>query len=314
MAKAASQMHRYPDGACFYLKQKLAAKLQIDPDMILLGNGSNEIIEFLGHVFLAPGKNLVASETAFVVYRLVCALFHAKCIQVPMQDFTHDLDAMAKAITPDTQMIAVCNPNNPTGTSVHPEKLLDWIPTIPEHVLIVIDEAYLELMPEELRPDLLNAIRAGKPNLIILRTFSKAYGLAGLRIGYAIANPDLIRLLNHARQPFNVNAMAQAAAHAALDDKEHIERSYQTNREGIAAFESFLQAQQIEYVPPTANFILIKTGNSASDCKALLQRNIIARPMQGYGLPKWIRLTIGTPSQNQKMFDALREVTGKAIS
>ena len=305
MQAAAASMHRYPDGACYYLKQKMAAKLDITPGNILFGNGSNEIIEFLGHVFLGPGTNMVVSETAFVVYRLVSALFNASCIQVPMQDFTHNLEAMRDAITPQTRMIVVCNPNNPTGTSVDPQQLTDWIETIPEHVLVVIDEAYFELMPRHLRPDLLALLRAGKSNLIVLRTFSKAYGLAGLRLGYALASPALVTLLNHARQPFNVNAMAQAAALAALDDDEHLTRSYDNNMQGIAFFEPFLTETGIPFVPTTANFVLMKTGDARTDCKRLLEQGIIARPMQGYGLPEWIRLTIGTPQQNEKMRAAL---------
>ncbi len=305
MQQAARNMHRYPDGACFYLKQKLADKLSIKPENILFGNGSNEIIEFLGHAFLGPSQSMVVSETAFVVYRLVCALFQAPCIQVPMHDFTHDLDAMREAITPDTCIIAVCNPNNPTGTSVDPQKLTDWVATIPEHVLIVIDEAYFELMPHDARPDLLALIRGGKKNLMILRTFSKAYGLAGLRLGYAIAHPDLITTLNHTRQPFNVNAMAQAAALAALEDDEHLQKSYDVNTAGLAYFHDFLEQAGIPYVPSTANFVMIKTGDARQDCQKLLQQHIIARPMAGYGLPEWIRLTIGTPQQNEKMRAAL---------
>ena len=306
MQQAAASMHRYPDGACFYLKQKLATKLDVSPDNILFGNGSNEIIELLGHAFLEPDTNMVVSETAFVVYRLVCALFNATCIQVPMQDFTHDLEAMGSAITPETRIVTVCNPNNPTGTSVDPQQLTTWIQTIPQHVLIVVDEAYFELMPYANRPALLDCIRNGKRNLMILRTFSKAYGLAGLRLGYAIAHPDLITSLNHTRQPFNVNAMAQAAALAALEDDEHLMRSYDVNVEGISFFEKSLTEAGIPFVPTTANFVLMKTGDARADCKALLQHGIIARPMTGYGLPAWIRLTIGTPQQNIKMREALR--------
>jgi len=305
MQQAARNMHRYPDGACFYLKQKLADKLSILPENILFGNGSNEIIEFLGHAFLGPNQSMVVSETAFVVYRLVCALFQANCIQVPMQNFTHDLAAMREAITPETRIITVCNPNNPTGTSVYPKTLEDWIKTIPEHVLIVVDEAYFELMPHHCRPDLLSLIRRGKQNLIILRTFSKAYGLAGLRLGYAIAHPDLITTLNHTRQPFNVNAMAQAAALAALEDDKHLQNSYDVNTAGLAFFHDFLEHAGIPYVPSTANFVMMKTGDARQDCQKLLQQHIIARPMTGYGLPEWIRLTIGTPQQNEKMRAAL---------
>ncbi len=311
MTKAAAHMHRYPDGACFYLKQKLAESLAVSPAQILLGNGSNEIIELLGHVYLEPGSGLLMSETAFVVYRLICALFHAPCVQVPMRNFTHDLVAMSKVVTPETRMAVICNPNNPTGTSVDPQELHVWLDSMPEDILLVIDEAYVELMPPGLQPDILARIRAGQRNLVLLRTFSKAYGLAGLRIGYAVAHPDIIEGLNRARQPFNVNAMAQAAAYAALDDTQHLARSRTLTTEGLAFFETLLQEHNIPFVPSTANFILIQTGEGREVCRKLLAKHVIARPMDGYGLPAWIRLTIGTPQQNQRIASALLAALGR---
>jgi len=298
-------MHRYPDGGCFYLKQKLAAKLGIEPGNILFGNGSNELIEFLGHVCLGPGRNLVMSETAFVVYRLVAALFNADLTAVPMRDFTHDLDAMLAAVTPDTRLVAVCNPNNPTGTIVAPGQLIRFLDNLPSHVLAIVDEAYIELMPPEDRPDLIREIREGRPNLVVLRTFSKAYGLAGLRLGYAVAAPGLIAMLEHVRQPFNANAMAQAAAMAALDDEAHMQRSLKLVEEGLAFFARELDALDIPYVPSSANFILVRTGNGREICAALQQRHVITRPMNGYGLPDWIRITLGTAEQNRRVMDAL---------
>ena len=311
-------MHRYPDGGGFYLKQKLSEKLGVKPENLMLGNGSNELIEFLGHAYLAPSANLVMSECAFVVYRLVSALFNAEVIAVPMKDFTHDLDAMLAAITPETRIIAVCNPNNPTGTANTPEEIDAFIEKLPNHVLAIFDEAYFELMPDELKPDLLKHIRAGRKNVIVLRTFSKAYGLAGLRLGYGIAHEEVIATLNHVRQPFNVNAMAQAAALAALDDDEHIAKTREMVFQGLELFaeklSSFAKTSEdmpgngIEFVPSCANFILVKTGNGMDVFAALQKRKVIVRPMAGYGLPDWIRITIGTPEQNEKVLAALAEL------
>ena len=311
MTAEAAEMHRYPDGGGFYLKQKLSEKLDVKSENLMLGNGSNELIEFLGHATLAPGANLVMSECAFVVYRLVAALFNAEAVAVPMKDFTHDLDAMLAAITPETRIVAVCNPNNPTGTINTSAEIDAFIEKLPDHVLAVFDEAYFELMPDEVKPDLLKHIRAGRKNVIVLRTFSKAYGLAGLRLGYGIAHEEVISALNHVRQPFNVNAMAQAAALAALDDEEHIANTRETNFQGLELFTEKLPdlgKNGLEFVPSFANFILVKTGNGIEVFTELQKRKVIVRPMAGYGLPDWIRITVGTREQNEKILAALAEV------
>ncbi len=308
MGAAAGEMHRYPDGGGFYLKQKLANKLGVKPGNLILGNGSNELIEFLGHVFLQPGANLVMSECAFVVYRLVAALFNAEAIVAPMKNFTHDLDAMLAAVTPETRMIVVCNPNNPTGTLNRPEEIEAFLEKLPDPVLAVFDEAYFELVPDEAKADILKHIRADRENIIVLRTFSKAYGLAGLRLGYGIAHEKLITLLNHARQPFNVNAMALAAARAALDDHEHIERTRDMVFQGLELFAEKLSLLGVEFLPSFANFILVKTGHGRAVFSELQKRKVIVRPMDGYGLPDWIRITIGTPEQNEAVLLALKEV------
>lgn len=308
MRSAASDMHRYPDGGCFYLKEKLAAQLGVKPQNLLFGNGSNELIEFLGHVLLGPDANLVMSECAFVVYRIVAALFNAQAVVAPMKEFTHDLDAMLAAITPETRMVIVCNPNNPTGTIVSSEQIDAFLDQLPDHVLAVFDEAYFELMPDDQKPDLISKIKAGRENLIVLRTFSKAYGLAGLRIGYAVGHAELIEALNHVRQPFNVNAMAQAAALAALDDEEHIARTRDINFQGLELFAEKLPMLGIEFVPSFANFVLAKTGNGRDVFAELQKRKVIVRPMNGYGLPDWIRITIGTPEQNERVLAALQDV------
>lgn len=308
MQEAIPNMHRYPDGGTFYLKHKLAGNLDVAPEQILFGNGSNELIVFLGHVFLEQGTNLIMGAEAFAVYFLVSALYQADCIRVPMPEHVHDLVGMLAAITPKTRLVAICNPNNPTGTMVSPKALDDFIDTLPDHVVAVIDEAYFELMPETMKPDVLKHIRAGRKNIIVLRTFSKAYGLAGLRIGYAVGHSDLIALLNKVRQPFNVNAMAQAAAIAALDDITHIVETREMVEEGIRFFEHELPQLGMETTPTGANFILVRTGNGRAMFQELQRRKVIVRPMDVYGMPEHIRITIGTPEQNHTVLKALKEV------
>ncbi|MEA2069594.1 MAG: histidinol-phosphate transaminase, partial [Verrucomicrobiota bacterium] len=299
MQEAVGEMHRYPDGGAFYLKRKLAGQLGIDSDQLLFGSGSNELIVFLCHVFLGQGTSLVMGAEAFAVYFLAAAMYEGEAIRVPMPEHVHDLDAMLAAITPKTRLVAICNPNNPTGTMVSQEAIDRFIEQLPDHVVAIFDEAYFEVMPEDMKPDVLKHIRAGKENIIVLRTFSKAYGLAGLRIGYAIGYPELINLLNKVRQPFNVNAMAQAAAMAALDDVTHIVETREMVFQGLEFFERELPKLGIETVPSGANFILVKTGNGREVFLELQKRKVIVRPMDPYGLPDHIRITIGTPGQNR---------------
>ena len=313
MIASAKEMHRYPDGGCFALKAKLAAMLGVTPANLVFGNGSNELIEFLGHVFLNPQSNMVVSDGSFAVYRLVAALFNSKAVVTPMKNFGHDLDAMLAAITPATRMVIVCNPNNPTGTAATPAQIDAFVEKLPADVLAVFDEAYVELMPDEMRPDILKYIRAGKENVVLLRTFSKAYGLAGLRIGYAIAHEKTAALFNKVRQPFNVNLMAIEAAMAALDDEEHLAATRRMNFDGLKLFtESFPQiAGGLDYVPSYANFILVKTGRGREIFQELQKRKVIIRPMDGYGLPDWIRITVGTPAQNRMVLAELKAVLEK---
>ena len=232
MRKALAQVNLYPDGNAFYLKQKLAAKLGVTPAHLILGNGSNEVIEFIGHALIAPGAEVVVSQYCFAVYPIVTALFGGKLVVVPAKDYGHDLDAMLAAITPNTRVVFVANPNNPTGTSARREDLARFVNAVPENVLVALDEAYIEFLDEPL--DLLPEIRSGrKPNLLLMRTFSKIYGLAGLRLGYGIGHPDLIAEFEKVRQPFNINAIAQAGALAALDDTAHAEKTRRINSRGL---------------------------------------------------------------------------------
>ena len=308
MQEAASEMHRYPDGGAFYLKKKLADMLDVKPENLLFGCGSNELIVFLCHVFLEKGTSLIMGAEAFAVYFLATAMYQGDVVRVPMPEHVHDLDAMLAAITPETRLVAICNPNNPTGTMVSPAAIDAFIEQLPDHVVAILDEAYFEVMPEDMKPDVLKHIRAGRENVIVLRTFSKGYGLAGLRIGYAIAHPELINLLNKVRQPFNANAMAQAAAMAALDDVTHIVETREMVSRGLDFFARELPKLGIEVVPSGANFVMVKTGNGREVFQELQKRKVIVRPMDPYGLPEYIRITIGTPGQNQIMLDALKEV------
>ena len=307
MRDAAGTMHRYPDGGAFYLKRALAESLSVDPEMILPGNGSNELIEFLSHVFLGPGRNIVMADCAFVVYRLVAAARRADVIAVPMQALTHDLPAMAAAVNADTRLVFVSNPNNPTGTMVDQAAIDRFMEGVSPDVVVCFDEAYIELLDPARRPDTLRYVRAGR-NVVVLRTFSKTYGLAGLRIGYAVAPPAAIVLLNRVRQPFNVNAMAQAAAVAALADHAHVAGTQALVTAGLAYMEEALTGLGLAFVPSVVNFMLVKVGPGRDVFKRLQQAGVIVRPMDGYGLPEYIRVTVGTHAENQRFISALEAV------
>jgi histidinol-phosphate aminotransferase len=316
MRQAAAHMHRYPDGGAYYLKQALARKLGVEPTQLLPGTGSNELIELLAHVFLRPDTSVVTADRAFIVYRLVAASLRASVIEVPMADYTHDLGAMLAAIDDSTRIVFVANPNNPTSTMVGEAEIEPFLAEIPDHVVVCFDEAYVELLPPERRPDTVRYVREGR-KVVLLRTFSKTYGLAGLRIGYAIAPEPCIRLLDRVRQPFNVNAMAQAAALAALDDDEHIERTRAMVQEGIVFLRNRFEALGLPCVPPVANFVLVDVGKIAGKLgedpggggravfEALQRRGIIARPMDVYGLPGHLRFTVGTQEENERCVAAL---------
>lgn len=305
MKQALAQSNLYPDGSAFYLKQKLAARLGVEPQNLILGNGSNEIIEFIGHALLAPGAEVVVSQYCFLVYPIVTALFGARLVPVPAKNFGHDLDAMLGAITPRTRVVFVANPNNPTGTLVSPEALFRFVQAVPANVLVVLDEAYLEFLPEP--PDLATEIRNGaRANLLLMRTFSKIYGLAGLRIGYGIGHSDLIAAMEQVRQPFNLNAICQAGALAALDDTKHVERTRKNNARGLKFFAREFRRLKLEFVPSAANFVLVKVGGGARVFDALQKLGVIVRPMGGYALPEWIRISIGTTKENQRCLEALR--------
>jgi len=305
MQKAINGVNLYPDGNAFYLKQKLAVKLGIEPANLILGNGSNEIIEFVAHALLAPGDSVVVSQYCFAIYPIVAKMFGADVITVPARDHGHDLPRMLRAITPKTKIIFVANPNNPTGTLALREEVVAFVNDVPDDVLLVMDEAYLEFLDDPV--DLVPLIRLGaRKNLMLMRTFSKIYGLAGLRIGYGIGGAELISAFEKIRQPFNANLMAQVAALAALDDDAHVRKTRQNNVVGLEFFGRAFRSMNLEFVPSHANFILVRVGGGQKVFEAMQRQGVITRPMGGYQLPEWIRISIGRPDENERCLGALK--------
>lgn len=308
MRVAAEQAHLYPDGGGYHLRHAIARARGLDIENVVLSNGSNEIIELLGHCFLAPGTETVVAEHAFVVYRLMSELFGARCIEVPDMDFRHDLRGMLRAITPATRLVFIANPNNPTGTSIGQDEIDDFMERVPPRIVTIFDEAYHEFMDDP--PDTLKFVREGR-NVAVMRTFSKSQGLAGLRIGYGMMPAHIAQWLNRARQPFNANALAQAAALASLADAAHQRRTREVVDAGRARLEAALAAASIAFVPSSANFVLLKVGRGRDVFQALLRKGVIVRPMDGYKLPEWIRVSIGTPPQMDRFLAVLAEILNK---
>jgi histidinol-phosphate aminotransferase len=305
MRAALDSAHRYPDGGGFYLREALAKKLGFSRDHLILGAGSNEIIEFLGHAFLDRGDEIVTSEHAFVVYKLVAAVFGARVIEVPSPDLRHDLDGIIAAITPKTRLIFIANPNNPTGTLAGQDEIDRFMERVPAEIVVVFDEAYFEYLSNP--PDTLRFVRAGR-NVITLRTFSKIQGLANLRIGYGIARSELIQVLHKTRQPFNVSGLAQAAALAGLEDHTHLRETRRMTDEGRDYLQKEFAAMKLQFVPSVANFVLVNVGDGAKIFRALLERRIIVRALKGYNLAPWIRISVGTMEQNRRCIAALKEI------
>lgn len=303
--KAAKDVHIYPDGGGYMLRQAIADKYALSMDHVVLGNGSNEIIELLCHTFLNRDAELIAAEHAFVVYKLMATLFGAKYVEVADPDFIHDLEGMADAITDNTRLVFIANPNNPTGTMVDQQSIDRFMERLPDHVVAVFDEAYHEFPDNP--PDVLKYVREGR-NVCVLRTFSKIHGLAALRIGYGLAPAHLAGLLQKARQPFNTNALAQAGALAALADEQHIQQTRRVNQQGLGYLCEALTQRGIEWVPSFANFLLIKCGHGDDVFKNMLKQGVIVRAMSGYKLPDWIRVSIGTPEENKRVLEVFDAV------
>ena len=301
---ALEDLGRYPDSNCFDLKAAIAARHGLPETWITLGNGSNDLLELAARAFCASGQSIVYSQYSFIVYALSTQAIGARAIEVPAVRYGHDLDAMARAIVDDTRVVFIANPNNPTGTFVSAQQLEAFLAKVPSRVAVVLDEAYTEYLGPQERYDSMPWVRK-YPNLIVSRTLSKAYGLAGLRVGFMVAQAPCTDLMNRIRQPFNVNTLAQAAAVAAIGDKEVLERSYRVNREGLEQLERGFAELGLEFVPSSGNFVLVRIGRADVVNEMLLRAGIIVRPVGNYGLPEWLRVTVGLPQENAAFLAAL---------
>ena len=313
MAAAMAELGRYPDANGFELKTALSTRYGVPADWITLGNGSNDILELAAHALVAGGQSVLYSQYAFAVYALATQGVGARAIVVPAKAYGHDLTAMAASIEDDTRLIYIANPNNPTGTFIAPDQIAAFLKRVPPHVVVVLDEAYNEYLAPEQQFESSEWVRS-YPNLLVSRTFSKAYGLAGLRVGFAIAQPALTDLMNRVRQPFNVNSLAQAAAIAALGDRDFLAQGAANNAAGYRQLVEAFGQLGLEYVPSHGNFVLVRVGDDADAGArvnlALLRQGVIVRPVGNYGLPQWLRISIGLPHENAVFLAAL----GKALA
>lgn len=309
---ALSSVYRYPDAGASALRAALARHVDLAPEMIVCSNGSDEMIALLCLALLREGDEVVMAEGTFISYLLRTLTMGGQPVFVPMRDYTHDLPALAQAITPRTRLLFVCNPNNPTGTTIGADAMHKLLASVPDEVLVVVDEAYIEYVVRPDYPDLLPELRSGRKNIILLRTFAKIYGLAGLRLGYAFAQPALIDYLNRARNIYNVNALAQAAGVAALQDHEHVTRSRAHAAESRAFFQRELSALGLQPIPTETNFIAVHVGDDASASAGLRERGFTVMALTGWKVPGCLRISFGTHEQNQRFIAALRDVLGKA--
>lgn len=310
MLAEAAQLSRYPDSNGFELKAAISRRHAVAPDWITLGNGSNDNLELIAHALLQPGASAVYSQYSFAVYALATQETGARAIVVPARDHGHDLQAMRASIATDTRIVFIANPNNPTGTRIPRAEMAAFIASVPADVVIVLDEAYDEYLEPEEASDSLTRV-ADHPNLVVCRTFSKAYGLAGLRVGFAVAHPALTDLMNRVRQPFNVNSVALAAAAAVLDDEAYLQRSREMNRAGLQRLQGAFEKMGLEYVPSAGNFVLVRVGDAAAVNESLLHDGIIVRPVANYGLPEWLRISVGLPEENEAFLGAFARALGR---
>ncbi|QSI78560.1 histidinol-phosphate transaminase [Niveibacterium microcysteis] len=309
--RAISEIHRYPDGNGFELRAALVKKFGVAPEQIVLGNGSNDLLNLCAAAYLNHETSAVFSQHAFAVYPLAVKSAGAHGIEVPAREFGHDLPAMLAAIRPDTRIVFIANPNNPTGNFLPAVEIEAFLDAAPDDVLVVLDEAYNEYLEPEQRYDSVAWLEK-YPNLVITRTFSKIYGLGGLRVGYGLARAELADLLNRVREPFNVNNVALAAAAAALGDEAFVARSYAVNRDGMAQIIAGLKALGLEYIPSSGNFLTFRVGDAATINRKLLEQGVIVRPIASYQMPEWLRVTIGLPAENERFLGALAKALGRA--
>lgn len=306
--KAVSELGRYPDGNGFSLKNKLAKKHRVTPAQITLGNGSNDVLEFVARAFVSPSHEIMFSQHSFAVYPIVTQAVGAKAIVTPARNWGYDLDAMANAVTDKTRVIFIANPNNPTGTWLAEMELKQFVATLPDHVICVVDEAYAEYVELQDYPDATNWL-SEFDNLLVTRTFSKIHGLAGLRIGYGVSGAGIADMLNRVRQPFNVNSLALVAAESALDDHNHIIDSIQLNRAGLIQLQNAFKRMGLSYIPSAGNFVAVDVGRKGAGVyEQLLRHGVIVRPVANYEMPDHLRITIGTQSENERFIAALDEV------
>jgi histidinol-phosphate aminotransferase len=308
LQKSLSGLSLYPDSGGYKLKHALSKKFGFSPEQVTLGNGSNDVLELIGRGYLNPADEVIYSEFSFVVYSLVTQATGAKPIVTPAKSWGNDLDAMLKAITDKTRIIFIANPNNPTGTWLTKQEITSFLDAVPENVLVVLDEAYTEYVDEANFPDGLSLLSSYQ-NLIVTRTFSKAYGLAGLRIGYAVSNTEIANILSRVRQPFNVNNLALVAAEAALDDDEYLSKSFALNKAGMALYQAELKRLGLNYIPSVGNFITVELENDAAPVyQAMLEEGVIVRPVANYGMPKHLRISIGLDAENKRCIEVLERV------
>jgi histidinol-phosphate aminotransferase len=298
---------RYPDGNSFALRDAVCTKFSLLPDQLVFGNGSNDILELAARAFLVPGTEAIYSQHAFAVYALVTQAVGATGVAVPAKDFAHDLTAMLAAITPNTRMIFIANPNNPTGTLLSKDDLSKFLLAVPKQVLIVLDEAYDEYLPAALKSESIGWLAEFK-NLIISRTFSKAYGLAGLRVGFGMAATEIADMMNRVRQPFNVNSIAQAAAVASLADDAFVERSYALNQAGMLQITQGLNHLGLTFIPSFGNFVSFRIANAAGTYQRLLEHGVIVRPVTIYEMPDYLRVSIGLFAENARFLEVLEKI------
>jgi histidinol-phosphate aminotransferase len=309
--EAAGEIHRYPDGVSFALRSKLSARLGVAENQLVFGCGGDEILELIAKTLIGEGDEVVYAWPSFAMYPIVIQGVGATGVQVPLtSDFVHDLDAMLEAVNEKTRIVMICNPNNPTGTSVGAADFDRFVQALPENVVLVVDEAYFEFARRKDFPDVLSLLST-RPGTLVLRTFSKIYGLAGMRIGYGVCDAELASYLERARHPFNVNRMAEVAALAALDDDEHVRRTLESNEVGIDYLTTELGRMGIETWPTDANFILAKTGQDVFE--QLLKKGVIVRPMSGFGLTEHVRISIGLPEENERLIKALSEIRAESL-
>lgn len=311
MQDALKDVHIYPDGYCYALREELSKMLSVEPDYLMFGNGSDELIKMIAETFVNQDDEVIYAEPSFSEYDFATKVMAGKSFSVPLKDYRHDLKAMLEAVTDKTKLIFICNPNNPTGTIVTRNEVDEFMKDVPEDVIVIFDQAYIEYVTDVDYPDCMDYVREGR-NVILLRTFSKVYGLAGLRIGYGIAKPELVSLVSRVKEPFNVNSIAQIGAIEALKDQDHIEKCVKHNTRQKRWLTEQFETLGLDYIPSEANFVMVNVEMDSKKCfNELLKKGVIVRTGDIFNMPTWLRITVGTESENERLIEALRSVLGR---